>query len=306
MINQTTNNQTGMRRLPITPQRIAVIRLWNDLLLVIVTFIFLSPILDSSAARIVLGCATGMFVGSLIGYFLLQQGRTLVGMGFVIYGLLFGLTTISVFVEGLGPFSIVTMVLVTTLSVSYAIPVRRVIEAISASLVLGAFSLIFDLNFPGAEFRLAAPPELTSILWFITFILVGIIFYFIARQFRFFSLRAKMITSFAAITILALAVLGFLNTRGVQRVLTDAANQSLYNAASQTEETLQQFISSNYQSITTEANLPIMIEFLESSETERQILNQKIIDTLIALAGKDPDYIASYALLDMQGNHFCQ
>ena len=62
---------------------------------------------------------------------------TLIGMGFVIYGLLFGLTTISIFVDGLGPFALVTMVLVTTLSVSYAIPVRRAIEAISASLVLG-------------------------------------------------------------------------------------------------------------------------------------------------------------------------
>jgi len=161
MIDQKTTNPPDIKRHPITPQRIALIRVWNDLLLVVLSFIFLNPILDNPAARIILGSAAGMFIGSMLGYFLIRQGRQLIGMGFVIYGLLFGLTTISIFVDGLGPFALVTMVLVTTLSVSYAIPVRRAIEAISASLVLGIFSLVFDLYWRSSEFgSLVAPPQL--------------------------------------------------------------------------------------------------------------------------------------------------
>lgn len=303
MIDQKTNIQTDSRRLPITPQRIALIRVWNDLIIVVLAFIFLNQVLDRTASWVILGSAAGMFFGSLLGYYLIKQGRQLIGMGFVIYGLLLGLTTISVFIEGLGPFAIVTMVLVTTLSVSYAIPLRRVIEAISASLVLGIFSLVFDLYLRSTAFAsLAAPPQLISGLWFVTLVLVGIIFYFIIQQFPFFSLRTKMITAFAVTTILALAVLGFLNSRSVQRVLTNEANQSLLNAAAQAEETLRQFINTNFQAIRTEANLPDMIEFLAASETERQELTPQIQETLAALANKDPKYILSYALLDLQGN----
>jgi GAF domain-containing protein/HAMP domain-containing protein len=303
MIDQKTINPPDIRRLPITPQRIALIRVWNDLLLVILAFIFLNPILNNPAARIIIGSAAGMFIGSMLGYFLIREGRQLIGMGFVIYGFLFGLTTISIFVDGLGPFALVTMVLVTTLSVSYAIPVRRAIEAISASLVLGIFSLVFDLYWRSSELgSLVAPPQLITSLWFVTLILVGIIFYFIIQQFPYFSLRTKMITAFAVTTILALAVLGFLNSRSVQRVLTVEAKDSLLNAASQTEETLRQYITTNFQSIKTEANLPVMIDFLSASENERQELVPQIQDTLSALADKNPDYIYSYAVLDLQGN----
>ncbi|NIV10473.1 MAG: HAMP domain-containing protein, partial [Aliifodinibius sp.] len=302
MNDQNSNNHTGVSRLPISPKRIASIRVWTDLLIVVVVFIFLSPILETTTARIVLASVTGIFAGSLFGYFLIQRGRTIIGMGFVIYGFLIGLTTIAVYVEGLGPFSIVAMLLVTVISVSYAIPIQRVIEALSAGIALGVFSLVFDINFRGAAFRLAAPPQLTSALWIITLVLVGIIFYFIARQFPFFSLRAKMITSFAVITILALAALGFLNSRSVKRVLTEEANQSLLNAAIQTEETLWQFINLNYQSIETEASLPIMAEYIYALENEEVMIEERLLDTLLALAQKDPDYISSYALLDLLGN----
>ena len=302
MIDQKTNNQPDSRKLPITPQRIALIRVWSDLLLVMIAFIFLNQVLENTAAQIILGSTAGMFIGTLLGYFLIQQGRQLIGMGFVIYGFLIGLTIISIFVDGLGPFALVTMVLVTTLSVSYAIPLRRVIEAISTSLVLGIFSLVFDLYLRSSEIvSLVAPSQLISSLWFVTLILSGIIFYFIIQQFPFFSLRTKMITAFAVTTILALAVLGFLNSRSVQTVLTNQANQSLLNAASQTEETLNQFITTNFQSIKTEAHLPVMINFLSASEAERQDLTSQIQDTLSALADKNPEYILSYALLDLEG-----
>jgi len=302
MNNQTINNSAGNHKLPITPNRIALIRLWYDLFIVIVTFIFLRPILDNKISWIVIGSTLVMFTGSTLGYFIIQQGQKMIGMGFVIYSFLLGLTTISIFVEGLGPFVIVTMILVTTLSVSYAIPGRRIIEAVSASFVLGVFNLVFDLRFRGAEFRLAAPQHLTSIFWLITFVLVAVIFYFIARQFTSFTLQAKMITSFTAITILALSILGFLNSRSVQTVLTEEANQSLYNAAAQTADSLQQFINSNFQSINTEAHLPILVNFLSSSESERESLRSETNATLYALAEKDPLYIASYGLLDLEGN----
>jgi len=286
----------------ITPLRIASIRLINDLLLLVITFIFTYERLHLVQPRIVLISVGAITASTLIGYFLIQRQKEEPGMAFLIYGLIFGLTVINVVVERLGPFTLVTLLLVTTLSVSYGFKQRRVIEGISASLILGSAGMIFDFNFRGAAFRLVPPASLTPILWGVILVLIAIFLYLTIRQFPYFPLRVKIIMAFTFITLISLSLLGFFNTRSVKNVLTQEANEALFNAASQTEDSLRQFINFNLQSIKTEAQLPVLVQYASQSETERQKNLEMVSQTLTTLAAKNSEFISSYALLDLQGN----
>ena len=298
-INQQLNKQQSAP--PITPIKIATVRLISDFIVVLVTAFFVSDVLDLVAGRFILMGTAIIFGSTLIGYFIMRRGNEILGMGFLIYGLIIGLTTVSVFAANMGVFTLVTLVMINALSVSYSIPQRRVIEAISSSLIFGAASVIFDLNYNDAAFRLPTPDLLIDIVWVIIIVLIIIFLYFIAKQFSTFSFRAKIIAAFSIITVFSLIVLGFLNTRSVNRVLTEEANQALYNAASQTAVTLSQFINYNMQTIRTEAQLPNLVQYAASSDIERENMAATTTETLNILMQKNEN-IASYALLDLQGN----
>lgn len=301
MTNLTTKS-SKISRDPISPQNIALIRLVNDFLIVLITAFSVFPILDQTSARIILATTIGVFSATLIGFLLVRSGKTIYGMGFVIYGLIIGLPVISIFIEQLGLFTLVTILLITTLSVTYGIPFRRIIEAMTAAFVMGTASLIFDLNFRGAPFRLTAGPELTILFWAVILALALVFIYLIARQFAYFSLRTKLIASFAAVTLLSLTVLGLINNARIEDILTEEANQSLFNAAAQTEDSLRQFIDFNFRSIETEAKLPNFLDYLTSSDEDRAALAPQVAETLAALVGKDMQNLSSYALLDLDGN----
>lgn len=286
----------------VSPQRLATVRLWNDVIIVAASIYFLLPILSETVARVIMAAVIGMLAATVIGYYQIRRQRITIGMGFLVYGLLINLTVISVFVERLGPFALVTMVLITTLSVSYGFPLRRVAEAIGASVIFGLGSLIFDQLYRGAPFRLPIPLALSSILWFMTLAFSLIILYLLARQFPFFSLRAKLIAAMTLTTVAALAVAGYLNDRGIQQILTEQTNQSLFNAATLTETSLRQFIDFNLQSIRTEANLPIFSQYLAAPPEERADMALDVAATLDTLANSQSEYLLSYALLDLDGN----
>lgn len=301
MSNQEIRNPNTPRQ-PISPFRITQMRLVGDIFLLAITILFVFPMLDQSSGQIVLGAALGILAGTLIGYQLIRRNQVVTGMGFVIYGLVLGLSTISVFVDGIGLFIWVAIMLITILSVTYAIPARRLVEAIVISFLFATASLIYDLSYRGAEFRLTVPAAYTPVFWvIIAGILVAFLYYF-AQQFTYFTLRAKLISSFAAIMLLSLAVLGLLNNARVENILTAEANQSLYNAAEQTEDTLQQFITFNLQTISTESKLPLLREYMALPASEQEALKPQVAATLAALAEKDPDYLVSYALLNANGD----
>lgn len=301
MSNQEIKTPNTPRQ-PISPNRIAQMRLVGDLFLLAITIMFVFPVLNQLGGQIVLGAALGILAGTLIGLLYIRREQVITGMGFVIYGLVLGLTIISAFVNGIGLFIWIAIMLITILSVTYAIPARRLIEAIVVSFLFASASLIFDLSFRGAAFRLSVPAAYTPIFWvIIAGILIAFLYYF-AQQFAYFTLRAKLISAFAAITLLSLAVLGLLNNARIENILTEEANQSLYNAAAQTEDSLQRFITFNLQTINTEAKLPLLREYMTLSSAEQDPLKPQVAATLEALAEKDPDYLVSYALLNANGD----
>jgi putative methionine-R-sulfoxide reductase with GAF domain len=117
------------------------------------------------------------------------------------------------------------------------------------------------------------------------------------------SLRAKLIIGFLAVSLVPLSMLGYLNNRATQQALIDDANQKLSGAASQIAETLDNFVNSNLIAISTEAQLPPLINYLSLPADQRagSVAEAEANATLRALSRKDQEFIVSYALLDGQG-----
>ena len=285
-----------------TPRQLANIRLGLDLILLVSAFIFLLPNAEIMQVKVVLGTFLGMVIATVIGYILIQREREILGLGFLIYGFIISMLVISVFIERIGMFTGILMILSTILVTSTSLPTRRGTEAAAASVVFGFGSLLFDIFNRNADYRLVISDTLETSVGLTTFVISGLLLFLIIRQFQFFSLRAKLTSAFILGAVVALATLGFFNNRSVQQVLTEEANQSLFNAASQTETSLRQFIDFNLETIKTEANLPVFVNFLALPQSEQRSQSAEVLETLQTLADREDEFLASFALLNLQGN----
>ena len=291
----------NLQRKPISPKQLVSVKLVSDFILTLFTLYFALPIIQELSGQIIFAGILAIFISSIIGFFLIRKERVILGMGFVIYGMIIGLGATSIFVVGLGPFTLVALVLITSLMVSNAIPRPRAIEAIFVSVIVGAASMAFDITNKNTLFRLEPTPELPIILWGITLVLIAVFLFLIFRQFPYLSIQAKLIFSFTVVTVFSLSLLGILNNLNIRNVLSQEADKALYNAAEQTQNQINQFVNTNLLNVTTQANLPVFINYLSSSQSERESQTNQVENTLSVLAAQDPENIISYALLDLNG-----
>ena len=124
-------------------------------------------------------------------------------------------------------------------------------------------------------------------------------------QFRYYSLRAKLMIAFLTVALIPLGLLWFLNARAARQVLINDANERLLGAATQAAISIDSFIRANLDAIRTEAQLPTFVDYLSRSATERHnsASESRVTGILHALSRKDPLNISSYALLDVQGRN---
>ncbi|MDH5506274.1 MAG: GAF domain-containing protein [Anaerolineae bacterium] len=166
-----------------------------------------------------------------------------------------------------------------------------------------AFIIIVNIYEPFPRYDITLSPFLNFYVPFITYSL-GILFTWqITQVFRIGNIRTRLLISFLLVTLIPLAILAYLNNRGIQRTLTETANQSLYAAASETADSLDEFITSTLNAVASEARIPTLPVFLSLPSAEQANSPQRVgINGLLrALADKDPEFIASYAVLDQNG-----
>ena len=126
-------------------------------------------------------------------------------------------------------------------------------------------------------------------------------------QFNNLSLRTKLIVISLIISIVPLAVIGYLAGVAIRVALVNAANESLAGAAVHTAARVDGFIQFNLDTVRTEAQLPQFGEYLDllyepsAAETELFSRTTRITTMLHALSRRDQVYILSYALLDEHG-----
>ncbi|MES0326927.1 MAG: EAL domain-containing protein [Gammaproteobacteria bacterium] len=136
--------------------------------------------------------------------------------------------------------------------------------------------------------------ELAGILVFVGLVMlaVGI---FIARQ---YTLRAKLLTAFLIIVMVALAVFVLLDGQIMQKSLTRSAQQSLTSASSQYANRLDDFNIIHLGAIKSESQLSTIVEY---AGKEKNNTSKNIGEFLLALQAKQNSLVSSYAILNAKG-----
>ncbi len=186
---------------------------------------------------------------------------------------------------------------------------RRLLTSSLLGLTLiGVLLLLADLYWPVP--RPAATASMQYIVYIGSGIIIVTLLILVIRRFPGFAIRGKLVVTFLAVTVASLASMVILNSLRTQAILVDNANQILLTAASQTAVNLDDFLTNTQNDIRTEAGimgnaydwayyrrLPI-----EEQSSALGILGEtKAVELLKTYRDKDPLNIASYALLDMNG-----
>ncbi|MEM8640226.1 MAG: ATP-binding protein [Cyanobacteria bacterium P01_G01_bin.54] len=115
------------------------------------------------------------------------------------------------------------------------------------------------------------------------------------------TLRIKLILAFLLVSLLPLTLLTVWKQRETRRVLLDRAQQSLLSHTEQTAVVLEQFVTQNLNTVQVEAQLPSLVDYLSATPAERPAHQTDVTATFETLIRRDVLNIASYALLDRQG-----
>lgn len=125
------------------------------------------------------------------------------------------------------------------------------------------------------------------------------------NQHRFWkTISFRLIFSFLTVSLIPLAVVVILNVRSSHDALVDQAYRSLKAHAAYASLRIESFIRANLNVIGTEALLPVWSEFLHShdlKDLQDNMVRTRTLQTLQSLQQKNPVFISSYALIDING-----
>ena len=121
-------------------------------------------------------------------------------------------------------------------------------------------------------------------------------------SFRDYSLGAKLILAFLAVTLIPIVGLAYYNNLSSSQNLTDAADGALKGVASGTQQELDTFIQDHKNLVGTYAQLRIIAEYLALSATDRagSEVEAELYQDLKAMTSQDQS-ITSLGLLDKTG-----
>jgi putative methionine-R-sulfoxide reductase with GAF domain len=240
-------------------------------------------------------------LGSLGSAWLVLKQRQVLG-GMVFLSILYiGMVLLAVSLKGLGFLLACVVFITSTYIASLVFPRKLFIWAPIASLLVCSLILLIDTYaFWERDWISARDIRFTSIISI--FILV-IYLFFVLRQFRRFSLGTKLVFVSLALTILPMALVGSMGYQSSRTALEAAANQSLATSAAQIAARLDAFMLNNLDTLRTEANLNDFRDLLILPFADRSgsAVEQRVTEALISLRQRDPVFIVSYFLLDLNG-----
>jgi putative methionine-R-sulfoxide reductase with GAF domain len=176
-------------------------------------------------------------------------------------------------------------------------------QASSALLVGGATAFLTILIDVFATWERVSIPLLRSAIPAITVGIVVVFGLFLARQYKNYSLRTKLLAAFLLVALIPLGIMAFLNNRGTSQNLTANSDAALQGVASQTAAALDTFMVERLNDVRTEALRHILAEFLTLPVSERSgSETASALNTdLLAMARRDQTFITSVGLLDKNG-----
>ena len=241
----------------------------------------------------------GLVVVLLASIWLIRRGRSVSAIWLMLGGLAVVVSLTMLWIVGLGLALGLCCVTAISLMAIQMLSPRQTGWGFIASVAVGAAVLLLDVF--GSADRLAAPPEMMSLLSVITVLAMFVLGFLLVRHFVNYTLHTKLVIVLLVVVLTSVGLLAFLNNRATRLALTDDANQALFAAASQTATNIDAFINTNLDVIRTEAQLPLWSTYLKlvADQKSDSRIEAEVRATLRALSRKTN--ISSYALLDGQG-----
>ncbi|MCL4294884.1 MAG: SpoIIE family protein phosphatase [Anaerolineae bacterium] len=245
------------------------------------------------------GVVTGAALASVI---LVRQGRPRLGVWLLIGASLISLLATPLLIAGFGLILGLGSILVVLTVTLQTLPYKEANLALMATVAVAIVAGGLDLLAPATQLNLPAFGILIAVLGGAIVLVYGAL---ALRQFRVYPLTTKLVLAFLAVSLLPLGSLAFFNDRHTRTVLTQKARQALLAAASKTVADIDTFINDNLEAVRTEAQLPVLASYLSLPAEQRLASSEEaaVTATLRELSRKDKVFIASYALLDSQGQN---
>jgi PAS domain S-box-containing protein len=245
------------------------------------------------------GVVAGM---ALISVFLVRQGQPRLGVWLLIGASLISLLVTPLLIAGFGLILGLGTILVVLTVTLQTLPYKEANLALMATVAVAIVAGGLDLLAPATQLNLPAFGTLIAILGGAIILVYGAL---ALRQFRVYPLTTQLVLAFLAVSLLPLGSLAFFNERHTRMVLTQKAQQALLAAASKTVADIDTFINDNLEAVRTESQLPVLASYLNLPAGQRLASPEEaaVSATLRELSRKDKVFIASYALLDSQGQN---
>ncbi|KAF0111451.1 MAG: hypothetical protein FD147_934 [Chloroflexi bacterium] len=117
------------------------------------------------------------------------------------------------------------------------------------------------------------------------------------------TLQVKLIFGSLALTLIPLIALSIINNQFLRTSIQEQSNQSLKVAVDQTVAHVDGFFNTNLESISDEASLPVILDYLSLDPNLRSGSPEEaeLKATFLSLQTKEKVYLPSYALLNLLG-----
>ncbi|NOH04044.1 MAG: GAF domain-containing protein [Chloroflexi bacterium] len=250
----------------------------------------------------VLGMVSAMPAIEIAALVLIRRGRHEAGIWLTFGAMFVMMILVSALVSGLGLILLVSGITLALLVAVPTLPPRQAGRFIVIGVAAGILTLLVDLFIPIERIPLAG---FLTIIYIVLAILLPLFGYTVARQFRDYSLSAKLITAFLAVTIIPILGLAYYNNLTERQNLTNAATQALTTAAQEGASEVDGFIEEGLHDVSTYARLHSLHEYLLLSPAARagSELEASVKEDLLTIASYDEVFITAVSLFDIHGNH---
>jgi len=242
--------------------------------------------------------ASVVSLASFIGALQIFHGRTRLGIGILISTILIMACALPFVAHGQG-LALGAMILILVASISsVTLTTKWATRATISAFIIAILIVLTDLYLP--DFGLPTEPVYTNTIAIVSsFVYI----FFILRSFNSYTLRTKIIIIFTLITVVPLITLGFYNSRSSSQILQAQGKTQLTALARIAADRIDGFITTQLDTVHADSKQLALIKYLElpaeSQSGSEEELNARL--ALLSLTRKDPVFIHSIALLNLDG-----
>ncbi|RME42844.1 MAG: HAMP domain-containing protein, partial [Caldilineae bacterium] len=222
--------------------------------------------------------------------------------GLVLFGgLAVGVPLMSALVTNIGLPAALILTPAAVIILEMTLARRHLKWGVGIALIAIVVTLTINLFWPWQQL---AASRIQAFVWGMGIVLGLVEFFILFRQFRNYSLQAKMVIATLTVVLVSLTLLNQAYRITNRQLLTQTANRALLEAAGRVAANLDSFITDTKRILQSQAQIPDFIDYLEMAPEERanSIVKEEVQTLLHIFKQQAGTYILSYGLVDREGN----